>query len=425
MLLVAGWVSRKEAYEIAIRDKVTVEIYAVRFNHIGIPRSGKSAFRDRLTGKVENLDKEEEMADKKGERPSTGVAESGIQILRKVESNFGVVSKGWSLLTDPEDEAELLSQLISQLKKVVASKVATSSATPTSSSSKAATSDAVDASNSEQKDASKEYEKLPVKSKDIDEIFSQITKGVQNKDWEEVKYLLEDLILIINTDTGGQAEFFDLQAPLISGPSLNLLFWRLNDNLEDVYKAYCTNSERVSTGKKESTLKVEEVLYQAMANIGCFSDCFSSASSSEEAVKSLMMFVGTFRDKIKPEEFVKKDELLREKVERTAFYEKGMVERASTDKFMFEVDNRYGRDKIVDIRQRLEEVIRKKFRKIKIPIAWLILSLYMRMKKLRVVSLEECEGLAEKVGIGSSELQDALNFLHDHGLLLYYPKIRL
>ena len=42
---------------------------------------------------------------------------------------------------------------------------------------------------------------------------------------------------------------------------------------------------------------------------------------------------------------------------------------------------------------------------------------------MRAMSLEECERLAGKVGISPSELQDALNFLHDHGLLLYYPEI--
>ena len=49
------------------------------------------------------------------------------------------------------------------------------------------------------------------------------------------------------------------------------------------------------------------------------------------------------------------------------------------------------------IRGVLERVIVKNFEKIEIPGAWLLLSLAIRGKKLRTMSLQECEKLAAKL----------------------------
>ncbi len=263
---------------------------------------------------------------------------------------------------------------------------------------------------------------------DIDEgMFSVINEAMEAEDWDQVKYLLEDTTLVINTDTGGHAEFLDLQASLVQGPSFNLLFSRLVDQLDSLFKIYYTNEESVSTDKEDSTMTVEEVLFQALSSIACFSGSFTEESkpSLSRPSKSKVMFVGTHRDMVSEEDFKTKDEFLRKKIEGTEFYNRDIIEFAAEDQLMLAVDNMNGgQDEIDQIHKIFERVIEKNFEKISIPAAWLVLSLYIRSRKVNTTSLSDCEKLAGKLKINPEELQDALWFLHHHaGVLLYYPEV--
>ena len=55
------------------------------------------------------------------------------------------------------------------------------------------------------------------------------------------------MTLLINTDTGGHAEFLDLHSSLVHGPSLNLLFSSLKDSLFNQFKVYYTDKDGNST----------------------------------------------------------------------------------------------------------------------------------------------------------------------------------
>lgn len=63
--------------------------------------------------------------------------------------------------------------------------------------------------------------------------------------------------MIINHDTGGHAEFLELQAALVQGPSFNLLFSRLVDERDSLYKIYYTNEVGKNTEKENSTMTGE------------------------------------------------------------------------------------------------------------------------------------------------------------------------
>ena len=122
---------------------------------------------------------------------------------------------------------------------------------------------------------------------DIEETFSIIMTAIKADDWDKVKYLLDDLTLLINTDTGGQAEFLDLQSSLVQGPSFNLLFSRLIDELHSMFQACFTNKEGISTEKEDSTLTVAEVLFQALSSIACFSGCFCNDDTMPQSETSV------------------------------------------------------------------------------------------------------------------------------------------
>ena len=181
----------------------------------------------------------------------------------------------------------------------------------------------------------------------------------------------------------------------------------------------------LATDKEDSTMTLEEVIFQTMSSFACFSGCFSANDSAQAGVAgqsvSKLLLVGTHRDLVSEEEFRKKDQLLQQRIQNTPFYDKGLVEFASEGQLMLAVDNMNGgEDEIGGIRKFLESVILKSFEKVEISLAWLLLSLTIRAKKKRTMSLVECQKLAAKLGIGPDELQEALHFLHHRiGVLLY------
>ena len=425
----------KAAYRKVIQQRSTVNICPVRFNHIGLPRSGKTSFRHRLTGLILNLLRAKQAGEKV--QRSTGVAEEGGQvIIRDVSTDIGTIQcKAWSLLKDLLEEANMLNQFFYQTASLAYSSVPvckSGSGASNSTSSEPSTKTKLGKRKLRSAVAEGRGESK-VDEDDIDEMFSIIGEAMKDDQWDAVQYLLKDIILLIHTDTGGQAEFMDLHASLVQGPSFNLLYSRLVDHLDSQFKVHYTNEEGVSTEEEDSTMTVAEVLFQALASIACFSGCFSGGVSapSEGAhklsagSKSKVMFVGTHRDMVTESDFREKDRLLQQKVKDTEFYDKGIVEFASDEKLMLAVNNWSGdQDEIDGIRAVLERVIEKSFEKVPIPAAWLMLSLYIRKKGCRTMTLAECERIASKVGIGPEELQEALWFLHHRiGVLLYYPEV--
>ena len=442
----------KKACREVIEKKLALRIRPVRFNHVGLPRSGKTCFRRRLMREIRNIVEARRRGEK--EQPSTGVAEAGGQVIigNRTCSTLGAISsKEWSIIRDLLEEGGMLSQVIYQTARDVDG--ASAPCDPIGDKGSASHDPSVDEGSSSQPKLKPKSSKLKmlkssffktltsitkgstkISDADFEEVFSVINDGMETDDWDEVKYILEDLTLLISTDTGGQAEFLDLHASLVQGPSFNLLFSRLVDKLDSQFEMHYTNEDGVSTETENSTMTVEEVLFQALSSIACFSGTFcddddtpsgGASNIQPRHSKSKVMFVGTHADQVSKEEFQEKDKLLQKKIKHTEFFDKDIIEFAFEDQLMLSVDNMNGNEDEMDrIRCVLERVIEKCFEELTIPASWLLFSLYMRSKKVRTMSLEECEKLAKKAGISPSELQEALWFLHHHvGVLLYYPEV--
>ena len=275
-----------------------------------------------------------------------------------------------------------------------------------------------------------------VRIDDIGKIFSSFQEAMDKEDWDTIKYLLEDTVYLINTDTGGQTQFLDLMSRFLMGPALNLIVRRLTDSLEQDYKIYCTNDEGVSTEEEDSVITLEEVLFQALASIACMENSYEPDKTSEDSEKedddihvpactSKALFVGTFRDKISEEEFKVKDTNLRKKIKQTEFYSKRIVEYASDKHLMLPLDNMKGGQEEVDMmRKTFETAIMRNFKRVRIPATWLMLNINLRHTGKRTMSLAECQEMAGKVGITAIKLRNVLWFLHYRvGILLYYPEV--
>ena len=254
-------------------------------------------------------------------------------------------------------------------------------------------------------------------------------------DWESLKCELEDIILLSSADTGGHAEFLDMHPALINGPSFNLLFSRLTDELGEPFKVYFTDEDHTSTEEEDSDSTVEEVMFHTLSSIICFNEshCAHQTTSEESNAMNLtkalqfqqskVMFVGTFKDQVSDEEFERKDAELQQQIKGTAFFKDVMFANHDKGQLMLKVNNKSGGEAEVDeIRRILKEKIEKCFPKIPIPASWFVLSLEVRNHLHPTMTLDHCEMLARKLNIEQTELQTALWFLH-HGLgvLLYYP----
>ncbi len=362
---------------------------------------------------------------KKNEEPSTGMAEVYQVIIGLIEGGKLSVTK------DHKQEAALLNRLFTQANKGTASKNLDFKA------SDAKYNDDSFQQHSNPTSPEGQSQDTHILKKVIQEKFLEFKELIKNESKEEAKLLLKDIIILLNSDTGGQTEFLEMLAPLILGPSLYLLYHRLTDKLDKEYPVWATNREGVDTEKEDSTITVEDFLFQALASVACFrnpdtEDEAGSKPVGEESLKkyakvskrSEAMIVGTHRDEVSnDEEFVKHDELLQGKITNTDYED--IVEFASEDHLILDINNFNGGE--IDrkhFQDALLRVIDGSFAEVEIPAAWLMLSLYIRIMERRIMPLKELEALSGEIQINPKELQVALWFFHRiMGLFLYYPEL--
>ena len=418
----------KREYEEIIKEKKTLNVRSVRFINLGIPRSGKTTFWRRLMKLIVEID------DSKKQQ-STGVADEQRPVLiESMKLDSGMVTPDeWHVLS----EGEYANKLIQMFSKLVHAKSNTIQPPDTP----AIASPIVDASTASvatlPSDASlcstSPSASIPEMERTFTSLFNKALES--GSDWESLKCELEDIILLSSADTGGHAEFLDMHPALINGPSFNLLFSRLTDELSEPFKVYYTDDDHTSTEEEVSDSTVEEVMFHILSSIICFSEshCAHRTTSEESNAMNLtkalkfqqskVMFVGTFIDQVSDEEFERKDAELQRQIKGTAFFKDVMFANHDKGQLMLKVNNKSGGEAEVDENRRiLKEKIEKCFPKIPIPASWFVLSLEIRNHPHPTMTLDHCEMLAVKLNIEQKELQTALWFLH-HGLgvLLYYP----
>ena len=353
-----------------IREGKTIDLRLVRFISIGLPRSGKTTFWRRLMKEILNIIKAREKGET--EEPSTGLARlCGQVLIREVMSSVtGIIfPDNWSIL-DNDEEADMLMQFFSEIADTLFHSDSSPARACISEGSTVLEKN-VESHPPPQPDLlispATSPTTSPATSPAIEKIMSSdqmipiIRKAMKSDSWDQIKYKLEEIILLISTDTGGHAEFLDLYAALVSGPSFSLLFSSLTDDLNSKFKVYFTDENSESTTEEFSDLTVEEVMFQALSSIACFSNSFcddtspkdvsTKATTVREISKSLqsrVMFVGTHKDLVSDEEFTEKDKLLLQKIRGTEFYQKGIVEHYHESQLMLAVDNMHGGENEID-----------------------------------------------------------------------------
>ena len=433
----------RKVYEKVIKEKRTLNMHSVRFINIGIPRSGKTTFWRRLMKQIVNITTAQEG---KQCQPSTGLAEQHRVVINSIKSIL--TPDDWYALNECE-EAKMILQFF---EESVSSKDGSSatlhpglqtpaeiSAAEQADDKAALSTTGIPSQLQSMSTAEIQGGLLPTirppencNPKGRDFFFLIFEKAMKSTGkWEKLKSALEECILVDSTDTGGDAEFLGMHTALISGPSFNLLFSRLDQELGGLYQVYYTDEKGESTEEEDSDSTVEEVLLQTLSSIASFGNCHLTASEDSAVKKSLkarqskVLFVGTYKDKVTDEDIKKRDKEVRQLIDNTELFKDVLF--AGEKEPMLTVDNMNGGvDEIDKIRNILQEKIRNSFDRIPIPASWLVLSLMIRHETreqdVPTMNLEDCKEIAAKLNIDSNELQTALWFLHHgFGVLLYYP----
>ena len=385
------------------------------------------------------------------QHPSTGAVESSI-IIRSLSSTMALVTPSdWCFTRDLAEEANLVLRFISSYyseKKVVIDKIISSpeckvdegvlNSQPDveespASPMKTATPDSAEVVSKPSSSIDSKPSQSPVTS----EVVEMFRNAVGPKFWENVQPLFEDTAFIKTEDTGGQPEFMDMQAALTIGPALYLLFCKLIDDLHSRYSVSYRSPSGESSTPVQSSYTVEEVILSALASVSCFKSYSTSSQVGSETTstsgdellassnQSVAYILGTHKDLVSEQQIDEFDKKLQESIRSTDFFNKGLVQFASKDRMVLPIDNMHGgKDEIKKVCQFLEKAMKRHFKKLSIPAAWLVLSLCLRKREKRTASLQSVLQLAGELGMSEEETKLALWFLHHHaGVLMYFPKL--
>ncbi len=352
-----------------------MEISLIRLVHLGLPRAGKTITQLRLFNKIVDI-----LTEGIKNHPSTGVAETYQVIIGLIES------QKWSISKNLQEEMGILTELF------VHATVPTTSTSDTSHIKIFPSDRSSCAGNSALSDQS-----VPSSSSENPSHVPLTTEGIEDllqatHDFDKVIHQLDNTIMLLNSDMGGQAAYLEMLGPLVVGPSLYLVYHRLTDQLDEEYDIWTTNDEGESSEKEKSTITVEDFLFQALTSISCFSQRKNEKCPeglNKEALtkcsglsrRSVAMLVGTYLDKVSDQCLKERDDLLQNKFD-------DFVERGSQEQLVLAVNNESGgQDDINKFRSALEDAIHRCFGKIEIPVSWLLLSLNIRTKGVPTMKL--------------------------------------
>ena len=437
-----------QAYEEALKGGLSLTLRYLKFLFFGPPRSGKTSTRRRLIKDIINLSQLGVPS------ISTGVAETNDIIIKKLTSEPAAIvgSQWWSMKKSKEGTqldmyAEGDLSYIAQLFYHLISRGSTSTTPATSSepipvqdSNQHSQSEAPDTAivpvstaesgkQDEQPDNGTEVHTLlrlsDTEKSEINDAFKKLTTILQSDSPEELKRLLEDLTMINMTDVGGQPAFLDMLPALTIGPALYLLFFRLDQELGKKYpvRFHAADSEHEVT--LESSYCIEEVLYQCLASIACFSNQQRAEREAKPQASSHALLFGTYKDRVTESQLSEIESTMEEHFKGTELHQKGLLLKSLHGKMVTTVDNMFGTDEseMSDIRGDIEEIMKSYFPSTPIPVSWLMFRIVLHLLNKPIVSLAQCEEIAKQLSM-TSPVQEAIWFFHhDIGSLMHYSDI--
>lgn len=441
----------------------------LKFFFLGLPRTGKTSMRKRLTGKINDI--RSSTQDPELQEPSTGAVEVPRKvILRKLTSSTAVVTSKfeWHFTADLNDEACMLNKFlfeqVGSIQEEAIKAVGLLEGDQTAVKAKfdyqlQAISNGVTKKvevtgfgldckveltkvpfnfSKQRRQKPKLLKKeIPVKKfifgSEIEELFSIFRDAMKTGKWDKVHFRLRGTIMLYMIDTGGQSEFLEMLPALTLGPALSLIFFKLNENLKSLYSIIYVNENGTTTLPHESEFTVEEIMFQILSSIACFSSFGSKSRKAQQdkskfsanSLQSASVLVGTHSDRVSKEAVKDVDAYLQQRLRETDFFKRNLVQFYRTDQMILPINNMSGgKEEVLSIRKFIEDLIDRYFKEIEVPAAWLIFSLCLRKLGKKIFTFTECTAIADKLYMKEEELKEALWFLHHSvGSVMHFPEL--
>ena len=257
---------------------------------------------------------------------------------------------------------------------------------------------------------------------------SQIVRRLLNKIPNISKYTetLDGNLKIYFTDSGGQPEFQEVLPALLSGPTVFFLVFNLSKPFDGKYEVKYVDSDCSQFKPYQTQYTVMDALLQCLASISCLGEYSKTPNRENIGIKPKVFFIGTHKDLVSEAILLKREKELAAAIKKTAWYKKDMIEFASSENLIFSVNNFDQNDSsFVEVRKAIERLSHQSGYKIKIKAQWLGLELSLRAHNESVISISECEKIAEECSISDAEcVKEALWFLHNKvGSIRHYQQI--
>ncbi len=423
--------------ERVMRDKDSVDLIAMHGILYGLPRAGKSSLLQRLIGKKLPANS-----------PSTLAAEESVQVSiqeirqRALEATIAIegsdaadsTSKAiWRLVEGLEEEAVLFLNGLPQVSTSTSSpeaKPSTSTGTPTpvpttpqEPAHDAPQHPAPEAPQQPYQNVSPQAKPLPQPSKDSPspDALRYFKECLRKRNWKELKRMIGSQWYLYLTDTGGQPEFQELIAFLVSGRSIFFVVFRFDKDLDTLYEVEFIDAQGRSIKPYLSRHTAFETVLQSFSSIASLGKVsYAQEDGTIVRTKPRVLLVGTHKDMVSEEQIIKVDKRFQEVIGELDPDTQGMVQWASASQMVFAVDNTQS-PKAEDVQQirntfyRLgtDPLTRREYQT-KIPCPWLILGIMARKPDYSdpLLHFEDCVQLGQGCGIPEEkELTRALGYL--------------
>ena len=219
------------------------------------------------------------------------------------------------------------------------------------------------------------------------------------------------------TDSGGQPQFLDVLPLLYRNESLHIVVTRLDEGLDDKPKVrFYNKGEDLYTFPDRLTLTNREFIERACQ--------IAEAKAMSGKFVPKVMVVGTHKDKLGIDSEARLKEINKELTKIHRKYDRVLICK-SEDEVIFAVNAMapVGKER-QQYTEELQDCILKAVEKteevIDVPLKWLAFHLDLD-KTGGIVRKSECYKTGEILGMGKSDVDEALKYFEKVGLLLHYP----
>ena len=400
-----------------------------------------------------------------GKSPSTGVVEKSIQVAVE-KSSFGIVSASvdsskWTRLSHEDEAIDTITKVASDqsstrhilenqscfqevIEKIPVPKVLDSNIE--SSNKKESTKEILFQDNiqlpvtASKEDAYVSTELPFISVQQVENVCKCkplifFKRALKNKDFLSLHQYHKQYWSLHLSNTGGQIEFQELLPFLVSGPSLFIVTFRLDQDLNQRYEieysvagdtsAECATSQ--SFKYTSSTTQLENIL-RILASIGTMGT-YSHSGHCWEQINYKVLIVGTHYDVLENanqslEDLQSKIDEIDQTIQRAVQNFKQYICFADENRIIFTVNNFSTKDNdFHNIRSSIQGIVDSGFFEIQYPSHWLIYDMMLRHYTTPISEYDTCFEIAKECGIKShDEHKEALHFMHTRtSTIRYFP----